>query len=316
MSTILISGGTGLIGTRLSALLSEQGHRILILSRKTSHPSAAAGQPSVFHWDPATGSIDAEAIRQTDVIIHLAGAGIADKRWSAERKRVIEDSRVQSGALLVKALREIPNNVRAVISASGIGWYGADPAIPNPRPFRETDPADNAFLGETCRHWEEAISPVSSMGKRLVIFRIGPVLTPKGGALKEFLRPVRMGIAAILGSGRQVFSWIHIDDVCRLFLLAADDDDYTGIYNAVAPQPVDNRTLTTNLARRLKGRYFVPVYIPSFLLKIALGGLSIEVLKSTTASADKLRNAGFQFLYPSIDSALDQLLSAPSRAAH
>ncbi|HVS98473.1 MAG TPA: TIGR01777 family oxidoreductase [Puia sp.] len=309
MSTILVAGGTGLIGTALTPLLTGHGHRVLLLSRKRSEmPATPEGQATLFHWDPAGGAIDAEAIRQADVVIQLAGAGVADKRWSDRRKRVIVESRTGSGDLLARALREIPNKVHTVISASGIGWYGADAAIPNPRPFRETDPADNSFLGETCRKWEEAIAPVASTGKRLVILRIGPVLTPNGGALKEFLKPVRMGMAAILGSGRQVFSWIHVDDLCRLILSAAEDDDYVGIYNAVAPQPVDNRTLMLHLARRIKGRYFVPVYIPSFLLKIALGELSIEVLKSATVSSDKLRNAGFQFLYPSIDSALDQLL--------
>ena len=296
MPTILITGGTGLIGRSLSALLSTQGHRVLLLSRHA---------PSTFHWDPVRGTIDTEAIRQADIIINLAGAGIADKRWTEQRKRLIEESRTQSGTLLVRALREIPNNVRAVISASGIGWYGADQAIPNPRPFEETAPSDKAYLGETCRRWEEAIAGVNT---RLVIFRIGPVLTPKGGALKEFLRPAKMGIAAILGSGRQVLSWIHIDDLCRLFLYAVEHEEMHGIYNAVAPHPIDNRKLMTNLSRRLKGRYYVPVYIPSFLLKMALGGLSIEVLKSTTVSSEKIHHAGFQFLYPSIDSALDDLL--------
>ena len=301
MSTILIAGGTGLIGTRLAPLLTENGHRVLLLSRHASAPNS-------FHWDPATGTIDDESIRQADIVINLAGAGIADKRWTTKRKHLIAESRTQSGALLVRALREIPNKVRAVISASGIGWYGADPAIPNSHPFEETAPPNKDFLGETCRGWEKAIAPVTTPQRRLVVFRIGPVLTPKGGALKEFLRPAKLGVAAILGGGRQVLSWIHIDDLCRLFLYAIEHGNMDGIYNAVAPQPVDNRTLMTNLSRRFKGRYYVPVYVPSFLLKIALGGLSIEVLKSTTVSAEKVHGTGFQFLYPSIDSALDNLL--------
>lgn len=315
MSTILITGGTGLIGTALAALLTEKGHRVIVLTRHANVAKGrpTSGSPEAAHWDPSTGAIDTAALGQADYIVHLAGAGVADKRWSAKRKKAIEDSRVEGCRLIVKTLREQPNKVRAVISSSAIGWYGPDPTIPNPHPFEETAPADKAFLGETCRRWEEAIAPVEALGKRLVIIRTGIVLSKKGGALKEFMKPVRLGIAAILGSGRQALSWIHIDDLCRLFLHAIEQESWHGPYNGVAPYPVDNRTLTLALARRLKGRYFVPVYIPSFLLKIGLGEMSIEVLKSTTVSANKARSAGFQFLYPAIEPALDDLCPAGDR---
>jgi len=302
MPTILITGGTGLIGTALASLLREKGHRVIILSRQT-----VPGNPDVFQWDYRNETIDPEAIRQADHIVHLAGAGVADKRWSAKRKQEIVDSRTKTSALLVKALEEIPNKVRSVISTSGIGWYGPDAAIPSPRPFEETDPADGDFLGETCRLWEAAITPVTGLGKRLVIFRVGPVLSTKGGMLAEFRKPIRMGIAPILGSGKQVFSWIHIDDLCRLYAEAIDRDDLNGIYNAAAPHPVDDRTLTLALAKQFKGRYFVPVYVPSLLLKWLLGEMSVEVLKSATVSVKKIRTAGFQFIYPSIDAALANL---------
>jgi uncharacterized protein (TIGR01777 family) len=339
MATITITGGTGLIGTALTHHLIDHGHRVIILSRKTpprgrpansenqavssaatAEPASAAafyGRPSGpglqrLQWDPAAGYIDPEAIRQADYIVNLAGAGVADHRWSAKRKKLIEESRTTTADLLVRALRETPNNVRAVLSASGIGWYGADPSIPNLRPFEETDPPDKDFLGETCRRWESAISPVAVLGKRLVILRTGLVLSRHGGALAEFRKPVRFGIAAILGSGRQVMSWIHIDDLCRLYLQAIQDDQWSGVYNAVAPNPASNREISTELASRLKGRFFVPVYVPSFLLKLLVGEMSIEVLKSTTVSAGKARAAGFQFIYPSIESALDNLLKGRS----
>jgi len=309
MSTILITGGTGLIGSALSPMLMARGHRVIILSRggKGGAMGAASEMPAMAPWDPYKETIDEEAVRSADFIVHLAGAGVADKRWSARRKKEIVESRTRSSALIVKALKEIPNKVQAVISASGIGWYGPDPAIPNPRPFVETDPVDDDFLGETCRLWEESISPVTALGKRLVIFRTGPVLSNEGGALPEFKKPVKLGVAAILGSGRQVMSWIHIEDQCRLFLHAIEDRNWSGVYNAVAPQPVSNRTLTLELARRMKGRYFVPVYVPSLLLKIIVGEMSVEVLKSATVSAEKAHKGGFQFLYPSIQSALDNL---------
>jgi len=305
MSTILITGGTGLIGTALSQMLTTKGHGVILLSRDTSKPVPAG--VTIAHWDPDKGDIDPEAIRAADFIVHLAGAGVADKRWSAKRKKEIVESRTRSSELLVKALKETPNKVQAVISASGIGWYGPDPSIPNPRPFVESDPVDEDFLGETCRLWEASIMPVASMNKRLVILRIGPVLSNMGGALAEFRKPVKLGVAAILGSGRQVMSWIHEEDLCRLFVHAMEDSGMSGVYNAVAPQPVDNKTLTLELARRIKGKYFVQVYVPSFFLKIIVGELSIEVLKSATVSAVKIRQSGFQFLYPSVQSALDDL---------
>jgi uncharacterized protein (TIGR01777 family) len=317
MPTILITGGTGLLGTALRQLLTENGYHVIILSRNPppkDRPTQVAGSAAdtapvtTYHWDPSTGAIDADAIRQADHIIHLAGAGVADARWTEKRKKVILESRTAGCTTLIKALGEIPNKVRSVISSSAIGWYGPDPIIPNPQPFEETAPANTDFLGETCRLWEEAIAPVTALGKRLVVIRTGIVLSTKGGALKEFLKPIRLGVAAILGSGRQAISWIHIDDLCRLYLHALRQDDWQGIYNGTAPNPEDNRTLTLALARRLKGRYFVQVYVPSALLTIILGEMSIEVLKSTTVSAKKTRQAGFQFLYPSLATALDNLV--------
>jgi uncharacterized protein (TIGR01777 family) len=312
MLNVLITGGTGLIGRALSAKLLERGYGVVVLTRRDSNARRGAtsdptGTIQYAHWDPKAGTIDPSAVAQADYIVHLAGAGVAEKRWSSGRKKEIRESRTESSALLVKALGEIPNQVKAVIGASAIGWYGEDPAVPNPQPFEEAARADGDFLGVTCQEWETSVTAIRDKGYRLVLFRTGIVLSKEGGALAEFRKPVKLGLAAILGSGKQMISWVHIDDLCRLYIEAIERDDWLGIYNAVAPRPVDNRTLTLELAKRLKGRFFVPVYIPSFLLKMGLGEMSVEVLKSVTVSAEKLRRAGFQFIFPTIESALDEL---------
>ena len=203
-------------------------------------------------------TIDKDAISAADFIVHLAGAGIADKRWTKKRKKEIRDSRVKSSELIVKSLQEIPNNVKAVISASAIGWYGADPVIPNPKPFREDDPPDAGFLGETCKQWEASIEPVTNLGKRIVKLRTAIVLSNKGGALKEFKKPLRFGVAPFLGNGRQVMSWIHIDDLVRLYITAIEDEKLSGVYNAVAPNPVSNKTFTLKLAAANQRTIFHP----------------------------------------------------------
>lgn len=312
MATILISGGTGLIGTSLTKLLLDKGHKVIILTRdlKRAIDKRDADERLTYaRWNAEEQSIDNDAIGKADYIVHLAGEGIADKRWSDKRKKKIVQSRIQSGTLLSKVLKEVPNNVKAVVSASAIGWYGPDkPNEPRQRGFIESDLADKDFLGETCRWWEESIQPVATLGKRLVKFRFGIVLTNDGGALAEFKRPAQFGIASILGSGKQVISWIHIQDVCRLILFAIENEKMEGVYNAVAPETVTNKELILQLTRRMRGRSFIPVHVPSWVLKMMVGEMSIEVLKSTTVNSEKIHQTGFQFLYPTIDAALNELI--------
>lgn len=306
MATILLTGGTGLVGRALSSALLEKKHNVIILTRSTKQ-MAISPQPKNgiqwVQWNVEAQTIDKDAVAKADYIIHLAGAGVADKRWTKKRKQEIVDSRVKSGALLVTALSEIENNVKAVITASAIGWYGADPVIPNPIPFLEDAPADTAFLGDTCRQWEQSIEPVTQLKKRVVKLRIGIVLSKDGGALKEFIKPLQFGVAAILGNGKQMISWIHIDDLVNMFMAAIENENMNGVYNAVAPKPVSNKELTLELARSRK-KFFIPFYVPSFILKLLLGEMSIEILKSATVSSIKIQQAGFNFKFPDIKSAL------------
>ena len=310
MQRVVITGGTGLVGKALTKHLSDKGFSITILTRKM--PESAPADPNVSYalWDVQQQTIDAGAIRNADYIVHLAGAGIVDKRWTAAYKKEILFSRTTSSALLVKSLNEVENSVKAVVSASAIGWYGEDPA-PGENGFVETDPAGDGFLGETCKAWEASISPVTQLGKRLVKLRLGIVLSNDGGAFVEFRNPVKFGMAAILGSGKQVVSWIHIEDLCRIFLAAITDAGMNGVYNAVAPKPVTNKKLMLTLAEALKGKFHIPMHVPSFVLKMMLGESSTEVLKSTTVSSEKIRTSGFDFLYPSIETAIAQLTGKP-----
>ncbi len=306
MATILISGGTGLVGTALSELLTEKGHQVIILSREKKE---STGNIQYAVWDIDKQTIDAKAIAESDCIVHLAGAGIADKRWTDARKREIADSRTNSSALLVKALKELPNNVHTVISASAIGWYGSDDRLANgQQKFTEEMPAATDFLGKTCRLWEESISPIEDNNTRLVKLRFGIVLSTEGGALEQFVKPVKFGLASILGSGKQMISWIHIHDLCRIILAAIENEELHGVYNAVAPAPISNADLMVAIAEKLKGNFFVKAHVPAFVLKLMLGEMSIEVLKSATVSSKKIQDAGFTFLYPTINAAIDTLV--------
>ncbi len=314
MATILITGGTGLVGKALGQALLEKGYSVIILSRQGNKQSGVANL-SYASWNVEQQTIDKEAFAKADYIIHLAGAGVADKRWTKIRKQEIVDSRVNSSKLIVDSLKTIPNKVKAVVSASATGWYGAGNLIPNPSPyggeggelrkFEETDSSATDFLGDTCKQWEESIEPVTQSGKRLVKLRIGIVLTKEGGALKEFLKPMKLGIAAILGSGKQIISWIHIDDLVNMFIVAIENESMKGVYNAVAPNPVSNKELMMTLARSRK-KFFIPIHVPTFILKMMLGGMSIEVLKSAMVSAEKIQQAGFVFKFPDILSALQK----------
>jgi len=307
MQTVLITGGTGLIGTALTPMLLSKGYEVIILTRQPDQENT--GAVKYANWNVESGTIDKDAIARADYIIHLAGTNVGEKRWTKKRKKEILDSRKKSGELIIKALKEIPNKVQWVLTASGIGWYGPDTKISKQKGFNENDPHSNDFLGEVCEQWEESLKPVVALDKRLIIFRQGIVLSKEGGAFTEFKKPLKFGIAAILGNGKQVLSWIHIEDLCRMYIYCLEKK-ISGVFNAVAPQVVSNKNFTLQLAKKLRGEFFIPVYVPSFALKIVLGELSIEVLKSATVNDEKIKSTGFQFLYPSAEAALNNLITS------
>lgn len=309
MSTILITGGTGLIGRELSKSLLQKGHQVILLTRSANAIKVNDGI-EYSNWNPENEKIDPAVVSRADVIIHLAGAGVAEKRWSRKRKQEIINSRVKSSRLLVKTLETIPNKVQAVISASAIGWYGPDPESKSSEvgqhSFQETDPPSDDFLGQTCFEWERSIRPVEQLNKRLVILRTGIVLSKEGGALKELIKPLNWGIAAIPGNGKQMVSWIHIQDIVSIILTAIENKTMEGVYNAVAPEPVSMKEMIIRFSKGLK-KIYIPVKVPSFLLKAVLGEMSVEVLKSTTVSCKKLMESGYSFRYPVIGAAVSSL---------
>jgi len=305
MQTVLITGGTGMVGTSLTELLLSKGYQVIILTRKPQ----ASNVPNLTYavWDIAKGYIDPLAIGKADTIVHLAGAGVADKRWSKKRKQEIVDSRVMSGALMVKYLTEIPHQVKAVVAASAIGWYGPDTAQSLQHGFVETDPVDGAFLGDTCKRWEESVKPLETLGIKLVSLRIGIVLNKQRGALAEFIKPAQFGLATIFGTGSQMVSWIHYKDLCKMILFGIESASLKGIYNAVSPDPISNKDLIIAITKKLRG-FYLPIPVPAFVLKIMLGEMSIEILKSAKVSSNKIQEAKFKFDYPTLDSALNDLL--------
>ena len=239
-----------------------------------------------------------------DCVINLAGAGIADKRWTAARKRLLVESRVQSARALRDAFIRLGSRPRVYLSASAIGYYGNS----GERMMTEADaPTDNSFMVDCCRQWEAAADEVAALGIRTVKFRIGIVLAREGGALAEFVKPLRFGLGAYFADGKAWYSWIHRDDVCRLFLWAMDNVDANGVFNAVAPGPVRNKQLVQSTAKAL-GKAAIIAPAPAFALRIMLGEMSAVVLNSNRVSAQKALQAGFRFEHPDLDEALANVL--------
>lgn len=296
----MITGGSGLLGSRLTELLLEQGYEVAHLSRK-----AKTGVVPAFAWDVSAGSLDEKAFTGVDTIIHLAGAGVADKRWTKERKREILESRVQSTRLLYRFLSRRTHQVRKFISASAIGIYGF--GLRN-EVLAENSKHGDDFLSQVVTAWENEVNAMPSLGVRTIILRIGIVLSKEGGALKEMARPVRWGVGAPLGTGNQYLSWIHIDDLCRMFLFALENESIAGVYNAAGVQPVTNREFTRTVAAVLKKPMWLPP-VPAFVLKLLLGEMAGMVLNGSRVSSEKIQRAGFTFRFTDLHSALLDLLT-------
>jgi uncharacterized protein len=295
---ILITGASGLVGTRLTELLLQKGYQVSHLGR-----SKKSGKVKSFVWNIEKGEVDSEALKEVEVIIHLAGAGVADKRWSEKRKMEIRESRTQSTALLCKTLEKGNHSVRKVVSASAIGYYGF---CLDERIFTEESEPGTDFLAQVTRLWEEEVDKISTLNLQVTKLRIGIVLSAHGGALVEMARPVRFGVGSPLGTGQQYLSWIHLDDLCAMFIKAAEDDKMIGAYNAVCDW-VTNEALTKSIAKVLGKPLWLPS-VPAFIMKIVVGEMAVIVVNGSKVSSDKIKHAGFTFRYNHLEEALNECL--------
>lgn len=298
VKSILITGGSGLLGKQLTKALLSQGHSVSHLSRGPGKDP----QVKTFLWDVEKGKIDADCINGVDTIIHLAGAGIADKRWTDERKKIILESRTQSIKLIYGLIKDTLNQVKSIISASATGYYSnrGDELL-----TEDSAPAHD-FLGTCCIEWEKAVDEGEELGLRILKYRTGVVLTKAGGALPQLAVPVKFGVGSPLGTGRQWVPWIHHQDVVNMYLHALNNEALTGVYNMVAPHAVTNAGLAKSVAKHMHRPFWAP-NVPAFMLKLLMGEMATVVLGSTKVSAQKIEGTDFKFMYPDIDSALTEI---------
>ncbi len=302
MKTVLITGASGTIANALCKELKNKGFVVYGLSR--------AGQKlpffdAVFKWDIAAGTIDWEPQKAPDVVVHLAGSGIADRPWTEDRKKEILHSRTRSLDLLKAFFEKRGYRIDVLVSGSAVGWYGmqTDEIV-----HAETEPAATDFLGQTCLEWEAAADRWKSMASRIVKIRTGIVLDARSGALPKLITPAKWYAAGFLGTGKQQMPWIHIDDLCRIFATAIEDRTWHGSVNAAATENCTNKEFTSVLCKVLK-RPFIAVGVPSVLLRLILGKRAALVLGGSKISNDKIRQWGIKFQYSSLEAALKNLIS-------
>lgn len=291
--TILVTGASGLVGQALCPLLESKGHTVRKLSRSSGD----------HQWNPAAGEIDPAALDEVDVVIHLAGETVA-QRWTEAAKRRILDSRVQSSALLV---REILKRDRPIVyvSASGINYYGHE----QDEPVDETSKSGEGYLAEVCRQWEAAADPLVEAGHRCVFVRTGVVLSSEGGALAKLLPPFKAGLGGKVGSGKQMMSWIGLNDLARIFALCVEDDNMSGPINAVVPDAVTNLMFTKAIGSAIRRPTIFP--LPAFVVKLMFGEMGREtILSDLHVKPEQLKAAGFTWEHENIENALKEILKS------
>lgn len=298
---ILITGGTGLIGSHLTKLLQAEGHIVKYLTRRKNGLNTNVQE---YIWDVNKKEIDSQAFQNTDAIIHLAGAGIVDQKWTIQRKQEIISSRTETLDLLHEYLKKTNHQVKVIVSASGIGYYGADR---KDELLDENSTAGDDFVAQCCIAWEKSLEKIKDLGLRKVVVRIGIVLSDKGGALPKMTMPVKYFVGAPLGEGTQWVSWIHIDDLCQIFLKSILDIQTEGVYNAVAPEPVTNQVFNQQIAKAIHRPLWLP-NVPKWVLKLLMGEMSELITGGVKVENKRIASLGFRYKFQNLTTALKDLL--------
>lgn len=298
--SVLITGGSGVIGKHLTSSLTSAGYKVSHLSRY-ANPSASV---KTFKWDPEKRIIDSDVFEEIDFIIHLAGANIGEKRWTGKRKDEILKSRVETARLLHKIILEKGIPLKAFISASATGIYGAETS---PKVFYEDDPPAADFLGSVCKQWEDAADLFGNSGIRTVKIRTAVVLEKNDSALSKLMKTGKFGFLVKTGSGRQYMPWIHVSDLCNIYLKSLEESKMSGAFNAVAPQHATHNDFMQVLEKVMK-RPVLPVAVPGFILKVILGEMSDVILKGSRVSSEKITNYGYRFLFNNLEDALNDII--------
>ena len=298
---VLITGGTGFIGKKLTEILLERGFCVSILTRN-SKPNIEG--VTYYIWDVSSQNIEEAAVLNANYIIHLAGENIAEKKWTATRKTEIRDSRTQSAQLIYNVLKKHNKRIEAFVSASGIGFYGA---INGEGICTENTLPANDFIGVTCQEWEKSADLMEGLGIRTVKIRTGLVLGKDEGILKKLTPIFKRGLGSALGSGKQYMPWIHIYDLCMMYIEAIENDKMSGAYNATINDSTTNLSFSRALANSLGKTIWLPK-VPAFLIRIGMGEMADIVLTGRRVSSDKIKKLGFRFQFKNLKKALKDCL--------
>lgn len=300
MENVLITGGTGTIGTALSRLLADQGYRVRHLSRKADKDA----EFKTYAWSPSKGEMDDEALEDVHHIIHLAGAGVGDKRWTESRKKVILDSRIETAILIYKRVQEKEIRLKSFISSSGISYYGSNTTN---NIYKESDSSGSDFLAQVSVKWEQAAQQFSNVADRVAMIRTGVVLSPTGGAMEKIIKPIKMGIGSPLGNGKQFVPWIHLKDIIGIYSHVLNNLEIYGPINAVASEHVNNEELTKTFAKTLGKKLWAPK-VPAFMLKLLFGEMAIIILEGSRIDNNLIKEKGYQFQFDTLEDAAADLL--------